>query len=103
MKVFSTHSDIKQLQMVELSVDSNQQFSIVIELMSSNLRELIVSRLRTRFPASMEKEKGLFDLRESSFIITKFALGMAFLHSKEVVHRDLKPANVCRASTNTAS
>ena len=75
------------IQMVGLSVDSNQQCSIVMEFMRGSLQNLIKSR--------MEQKRAMpFDVHEALDIIKKIALGMAFLHSQGILHRDLKGANV---------
>ena len=84
----SRHPCIAQL--IGISV-FNGQCSILLEYMDGNLRKLIKTRLgKRRFGAKVRP----FELHEEYLIISKIALGMAYLHSRGLVHRDLKPMNL---------
>lgn len=78
----------------------NQECSIVMELMDSDLRHLIDTRMKKiashgdDHACSSKLGAGPFTPEEALDIILKIALGMAFLHSKNVFHRDLKAKNV---------
>ena len=80
----SRHPCIAQL--IGLSV-FNGQCTILLEYMDGNLRELMDTR---RSGANVRP----FKLHEEVLIISKIALGMAYLHSRGLVHRDLKPKNL---------
>lgn len=90
------------VRLMGLSVDSQGRCSIVMELMSKSLRELIDSRIEKEKKRRLIDRKANigpdlilpFTLPEAVGIITKIALGMWFLHTMEVAHRDLKSANV---------
>ncbi|KAG0617827.1 hypothetical protein M758_4G018000 [Ceratodon purpureus] len=82
------------VQLVGLSVKPNGVCSIIMEYMDGNLRKLIDTRLKKRKGAYGTNREGPFDLHEAVQIISKFALGMAYLHSRNLVHGDLKSENV---------
>jgi serine/threonine protein kinase len=86
----SRHPCIAQL--VGLSVNSDGACLIIMEYMDGNLRKLINTRLRKRkglLGPSNETRNGPIELYEEMLIISKIALGMAYLHSRGLVHRDL--------------
>lgn len=88
----SRHPFIAQLMGLSINPESGE-CSIIMEYMDGNLRKLIDTRMRKRKGAIGTRTRP-FDLHEELHIISKIALGMAYLHSRNVVHRDLKPANV---------
>ena len=63
--------------------DEKRMVPIVMECMETSLRSVISPRLR----ASQHHRP--FDISESIDILTKVALGMRFLHSREILYRRL--------------
>ncbi|KAG0555597.1 hypothetical protein KC19_12G180600 [Ceratodon purpureus] len=83
------------VRLMGLAVHSDRQCSIVMEFMGCSLRNLIDSQKRKRKSGQIEPVDVVpFEFREAVFIITKIALGMRYLHSRDVIHRDLKADNV---------
>jgi serine/threonine protein kinase len=85
------------IQLVGFSVDEQERCSIVMEFMKGSLRDVINSRVQKKTTATKTNSSQpvlLFEFQEAVGIITKIALGMAFLHSRGVTHRDLKALNV---------
>ncbi|KAG0555603.1 hypothetical protein KC19_12G181100 [Ceratodon purpureus] len=83
------------VRLMGLAVHSDRQCSIVMEFMGCSLRNLIDSQKRKRKSGQLEPVDVVpFEFREAVFIITKIALGMRYLHSRDVIHRDLKADNV---------
>ncbi|KAG0615011.1 hypothetical protein M758_5G008200 [Ceratodon purpureus] len=84
------------IRLVGFSVLSNR-CAIVMELLDKSLRDLMDSRIK----ASKEKHPVPFTEPEALGVITKLALGMNFLHSRDVIHGDLKSANVLVRSADS--
>ncbi|KAG0616548.1 hypothetical protein M758_5G124200 [Ceratodon purpureus] len=79
------------IRLVGFTVLSNvNRCGIVMELMDKSLRDFMNSRIN----ASKKKPPVPFTESEALSVITKLALGMNFLHSRDVIHGDLKCANV---------
>lgn len=87
------------VRLVGFSIQKHE-CSIVMELMDSDLRNFIDSRMKKiashgdDHGCSSTLGAGPFTPKDALDIILKIALGMAFLHSKNVLHRDLKAKNV---------
>ena len=85
------------VRLVGFSVLGNR-CAIVMELMENSLRELMNTRIKA---AKDPKHATPFSESESLGIITKLALGLEFLHFRDVVHGDLKCANVLVKNANS--
>lgn len=77
------------VRLVGFSTISSQNCAIVMEEMDQSLNKYIVSKA-----AKAAKSASPIPQSELLAIITKVALGMEFLHSRNVTHGDLKAENV---------
>lgn len=77
------------IRLVGFSVFKNR-CAIVMELMENSLKGFIKSRIEQ----ANSRHAVPFSEPDALSIITKLALGMAFLHSRDVAHGDLKCENV---------
>ena len=86
----SRHPCIAQLIGFSVNPDDGE-CSIIMEYIDGNLRHLIDTRMKKRKGTNWTRP---FEIHEEVRIISEFALGMAYLHSRGLVHRDLKSTNM---------
>lgn len=96
VSIMMKHLHPHVIRLVGFSVLGNR-CAIVMESMETSLRDLMDHPIKS----SKEKHLAPFSESEALGIITKLALGMKFLHSRDVTHGDLKCANVLARNANS--